>query len=98
MRKNDTLKNGTSRIGLYGCAPPVLDIDISVSRSRIRRELYCHFLMFSSSALIQQDPAFKKPLFRNESKPVSYTVRILHVLMLLVSCTLYLYGTVYQFV
>ena len=30
MLKNDTLKNGTSRIGLYGSAPPGIKTDSTV--------------------------------------------------------------------
>ena len=38
MLKNDTLKNGTSRIGLYGSAPRVLMLHHCVNLKAIRYE------------------------------------------------------------
>ena len=36
MLKNDTLKNGTSHIGLYGSAPPGVRICVSFGQSKCK--------------------------------------------------------------
>ena len=49
MLKNDTLKNGTSRIGLYGSAPPGLcDHPVSDNGS-LKPELILHLTLKTQS-------------------------------------------------